>query len=450
MTSLRKIWQNWRQDRLLGRVIRNTGYLFSSNTISMGLSVVQSVFAARLLGVAGFGVLGSVTVYASTVNRLFSFRMGELVVKYFGGYLAEKRPDRAAAVVKVAALVEAGSSALAFLLLLALSPLAAIYFAKDPATTPFFWVYGVSMLGSMVLETSTGVLQVDNRFRGQAVVNLAQSMLTALIILAAYFTHSGMWMVLLGYLLGKLILGIGPLLLAWDSLRRLLGHGWWRVKLSLLPPWRELASFALSTNLSATINLLVRDSEVLWVAFFLSPLEAGYYKVALAIINLVLMPITPLISTTYPEINRSVAQRDWPQLRHLLRRITAISGGWTAAAALGLLFLGNFLILFYGAEYLPAYPAMLVLLVGFGMANVLFWNRPLLLSFGLPMEPFRVTLWVGIAKVLLSFLLVPRYGYVMEAALLSGYFVVSVGLIAWRGGVELRRSERMSTPEVAA
>jgi O-antigen/teichoic acid export membrane protein len=91
MKFLANLWQTWRQDILMGRVIRNTGYLFSSNTVAMALGIVQSIFAARLLGVAGFGVLGTVTVFASTVNRLFSFRMGELVVRYLSQYLVEER-----------------------------------------------------------------------------------------------------------------------------------------------------------------------------------------------------------------------------------------------------------------------------------------------------------------------------------------------------------------------
>jgi O-antigen/teichoic acid export membrane protein len=444
------LWQTWRQDALMGRIIRNTGYLFSSNTIAMGLGIVQSIFAARLLGVAGFGVLGTVTVFASTINRLFSFRMGELVVKYLGTSLVEERRDRAAAVVKVAALVEAGSSLLAFLLLLALAPLAAVILTKDPANTTLFWIYGITILGSSLSEVALGVLQVDNRFRSQALVNLAQSILTALIIVGAFFGNGGMMTVLLAYLLGKLILGIGPVVLAWGSLNRLLGPGWWRAPLSLLPPRRELAHFGLSTNLSATINLLVRDSELLWVAFFLSPTEVGYYKVALAIINFVLMPVTPLITTTFSEINQTVAARKWEQLRHLLRRVTILSGGWTLASAVVLVLFGNFLILLYGREFLPAYPALLVLLVGFGIANIFFWNRSLLLSFGLPVVPFRVMLWAGIAKMALAFVLVPRFGFVAEAALLSGYLLVSVCFILQRGVLELRRAERTVEVQGAA
>ena len=100
------------QDPLLQRVARNTGYLFGSNSITMVLSMVQSIFAARLLGIFDFGVLGTITVFATTVNRLFSFRMGEVVVKYLGDFLEENRLDRAATVMKTSFLVEATSSIL--------------------------------------------------------------------------------------------------------------------------------------------------------------------------------------------------------------------------------------------------------------------------------------------------------------------------------------------------
>ena len=65
-------------------MVKNTGYLLSSNVASMVLSMLQSILAGRLLGVVGFGVIGTITAFASTLNRLFSFRMNELVVKYFG------------------------------------------------------------------------------------------------------------------------------------------------------------------------------------------------------------------------------------------------------------------------------------------------------------------------------------------------------------------------------
>lgn len=441
MSWLRNHWHAWQQDPILGRLLRNTGYLFSGNTISLVLSMVQSILAARLLGVEGFGVVGTITVFASTINRLFSFRMGELVVKYMGQYQVEGRKDKSAAVVKAAALVEGATSTLAFLLLLLLSPWAAEVFAKDASTAPLFMLYGLIIPGNLVFESATGVLQVTRKFRSQALINVGQAVLTALLIAAAFFTNGGMLMVVIAYLLGKLILGTAPVLLALRALDDSLGSGWFRAPLSLLPPFKELAHFALTTNLSATLNLVVRDSELLWVAYFLAPEAAGYYKVALAIISLVMTPITPFISTTYPEINHAVAEKAWQPLKRLLKRVTLIAGAWTGAVGVGILLFGNWLILFYGAEYLPAYPALLVLLVGFGFANILFWNRSLNLAQGRPGYPFQVMLACGIAKVLLTIWLVPIFGVVMQAALLSGYFIVSVGLIAWKGLRGVKKAE---------
>jgi len=433
MSRLQKTFLAWRQDRLLGMVIRNSGHLFSGNTIGTALSLVQSIFAAKLLGVVNIGVLGVVTVFASTVNRLFSFRMGELVVKYMDQYRAEGRPDRAAAVVKAAALVESITSLLAFAVLVLLAPLAAQVIAHDPQTAPWFLLYGLIIPGNLATETSTGVLQVARRFRAQAVINIGQSILTAVIIVSAWLLHANMLVVVLAYTLGKLILGIGPMVLAWDSLGKIYGPGWWRASFKLLPPRKELVSFAVSTNLSATLNMIVRDSELLWVGFFLTTRDVGYYKIALAIINLVVAPINPLISATYPELSRSVAEKSWAQLRRLLRRVTLLAAGWSVGVSLALLVFGNWVILLYGPEYLPAYPALMVLLAGYGVANILFWNRSLLLVLQRPVFPFQVMLWTGLAKVLLAFVLVPRFGYIAEAALLSAYLAISVAIIVWQG-----------------
>jgi O-antigen/teichoic acid export membrane protein len=186
--------------------------------------------------------------------------------------------------------------------------------------------------------------------------------------------------------------------------------------------------------------MVTRDSESVWLSTLIGPLAAGYYKTAKAVINLVTLPITPFITAAYPAINSSVAEKAWARLQNLLKKLTLISAAWTGSVSLGLLLLGHWLIItFYGVEFSPAYPAMLILLIGFGIANIFYWNRNLLLSFGRPDYPLKVIAFAGAGKLLLTFLLVPRYGYLMEAALMSAFFVVSIGLIVLRGRQEIRR-----------
>jgi O-antigen/teichoic acid export membrane protein len=440
MTFLRRGIDAWRKDHLLGRVVRNSSYLFISNAISAVLSIVT----ANLLGVVDFGLLGIIIAFVSNANRLLSFRMSELVVKYVSEAVANGDKEKAASVVKTAGGVEALTSLFAYLIILALSPLAAKYIAHDSGFTPLFYLYGLSILTHFASETATGVLQVSNHYRSQALVNLIQSVVTALGIVYAYYTKAGLITVLIAYLLGKVILGLGPIFVALYWLPKYLYHGWQKSTYSLKPIRKDLFRFGISTNFSGTINMVARDSEVLWVGYFFSPMVAGLFKTALAIINLVVMPITPFISTTYPEITQSIATRQWVRLKNLLRRVTMLSGGWTVAVAMGLILFGRQLLFnpvtilgrtftVYSSEFLPAFPILLVLLVGFGFANTFFWNRPLLLAF----NKAEYALWTAflgmLGKISLALILLPGAGYLTEAWLLSGYFIITVGALVWRG-----------------
>jgi O-antigen/teichoic acid export membrane protein len=457
----------WFEDRILRRVLRNSSYLFASNVIN----ALMLVITTRLLGVSAYGALGTITSFGSGVNRLLSFRMSDVVVRYMGEYMARKEYDRAAALVKAAGLIEALTSIVAYGVLVLLAPLGARYIIKDETVTPLLILYGLSILGNITTETATGVLQVTNHYRSQALINLVQTVLVASIITGAYFTHAGLQGVVVAYLVGKMILGLGPIGMALYYMGKIFGAGWWRAPLTGLPPRRELVRFGLSTNFSGTVNLVVRDSETLWISYFLDTTYAGYYKAALALIQMVVMPIAPFVNTTYPELNKAIVLRKWDRLRKLLGRVSIIAGVWTGAVALGLGLFGQQVIFtpwsFFGhpllimgkafsplkATFLPAYPAMLVLLIGFGFANILFWNRSLCLALGLPDYPLKVYLWGMVVKVALAFLLIRQAGvagYIVEAWLLSGFFLVTVGLTVWRGLSEVRRAAQLTPAEEAA
>jgi O-antigen/teichoic acid export membrane protein len=427
------------QDELLGKVIRNSAHLFSSNSLSLILSFIQGILAARLLGAAGFGLIAIVMGYASTVNGLFSFRMSELVVRYGGEFLVKGEKEKAAALIKAAEIGEATVSGLAFIFVAITAGLATRFIAKTPGVEWMFIVYSLGLLANFNAETSTGILQVTDRVKLRGTINLIQSAVSACVIAAAFLLKGNLTVILIAYLLGKAILGLGLFIAAQIQLRRVLGKGWTKAPFSSLPSFGELAKFAISSNLSATAILVFRESEPLWVGFFLNPEAVGLFKIAYTIISFLSVPADPLILTVYPELNRLIVQKAWPRLQDFLRKVTTVAFAYNFALALGLIFLGRWLLWIYGEQYVAAYPALIALLVGLVFNYTLFWNRPLLLSFGMPTFPLWATVIAGLIKVGLSFLLVPRYGYVMEAVLLSLYYILSVGVIVWRGGRELNK-----------
>jgi O-antigen/teichoic acid export membrane protein len=439
----RSLIRRFLNNPLLQRVVRNAGYLFSAQTFSAAMSFGQGVLAARLLGVAGAGYVGLSTQFSSNINRLTSFRMAELVVNFVGDFNAKQQERHAAALFKAAALIEITSSIIAYIMILALSPLGARIFAHNPELSGLFALYGFSVLANLMSESSTGLLQYFDRFRSLAFIMGGQALLTLLLILGAFIANAGLQSVVLAYLFGKVLWAVSVSMAGIWQARRAWGPGWWRTPLSLLQPRRrELVRFAVSRNINGTLKLVTRDSEALWLGAFSSPLQVGYYKIAKAIMNVVIMPVDPLISTTYREVAVEVANRRWKNVRYLLRSGSLISAAWTLPASLGLLLFGRYVVSIYGPEFLPtSFDSLLILLIGVLAVNIFYWNQSVLLPLGMPEYPTKVQSVGAVLKIAGTILLVPMMGAVGMAALLSGYFIFISGTLVWKTCTKLNSME---------
>jgi O-antigen/teichoic acid export membrane protein len=371
--------------------------------------------------------------------------MGELVVTYVGQYLEQGYRQKAAAVLRSAAVIEALTSVLKFIVVLIFAPIIAKYLVRQPQLTPLFIFYGYSIFANLTSQSSTAALQVFNRFDLLAILNLSQNILSLLVVVYAFLTGGTIIDVVTAYLVAKMFNGVALLVFSLIYTRRELSPGWWRAprdaSISTVSFWK----FAFSSNLSATVKLVAQDSEELWITYFLSPIAAGYYTTAMRVIAMILLPINPFIQPTFLEITSQAAKRQWKKLKDLLRKTSLIAGSWTLGVALILVTIGWWLIpFFYGEEFAPSTAAALILLVGFGLANTLYWNRPLLLALEKPVFPLAVSSAAMIVKIGLAIWLVPQFGYLMQAGLLSAYLAVTVGLNTWQGIRTVRQQSTLA------
>jgi O-antigen/teichoic acid export membrane protein len=318
------------------------------------------------------------------------------------------------------------------------------------STVFLFQAYGIYLLGNLVFETSTGVLQTFKRFDRISKAQSSGTIFTAVAIGAVFFLRGNFFLILTAYLAGKLLAGFLAGLFAAYELNHNLGTGWlWTRAVHgdrspfHIGDWRGLLTFAFNTNLNGTVNLIMRDSAPLFLSLFATQAEVGYFKLAHSlVVTLIMVPIEPFIWPTYSEINETILHAQWQSTKRLLRRVSIIAAVWTVGAGAVLTAFGWWLIPFiYGADTAPAYPASVILLLGFGFANILHWNRPLLLAFGNPSSPLIVSALVGAVQIALIFILVPYFGYIGMSWLMTGYFIVSIGIIVWMGLREIRKRE---------
>jgi O-antigen/teichoic acid export membrane protein len=340
-------------------------------------------------------------------------------------------------------LTETITSVFAFGLIWLLAPLGARYFAKDINTTGWFILYGLIVLANFMAESSTGLMQIFDKYRLMAGITVGQSLLVLSLIGLVYSNKGGLFEVILAYMTGKIVGALTLSLAAIIEATRRWGWGWWRSPFGLLSgKIREVARFAVSTNISATINLVNKDAELLWVSALSSPTDAGY-QIGIKSCRHSQLPVSPLPQATYPELSREVARQNWDNVRYVLRQGSRMAFAYTAAAGLGLLLFGRLIIQYiYTPEFLPAYPALLILMAGLLVANTFYWNRVALLALGLPDYPAKVNLIAAGFKITGILLLVPIYGYLASAALLSGFYFISITLDIAENGVSV--TERLA------
>ncbi len=137
-------------------------------------------------------------------------------------------------------------------------------------------------------------------------------------------------------------------------------------------------------------------------------------------------------------------------MRQVLRQGTLIAGGFTLAAGIFLAIFGRqiILLLYKDPGFLPAYPALLILLGGFLVANSFYWNRIALLALGLPSFPTKVNLIIAAVKLVGILILVPRFGYLASAALFAGYYIFSTSIGAIKTYRTLAKYEAAPAPSI--
>jgi O-antigen/teichoic acid export membrane protein len=427
---------------LIRRIVQNSGYLVSATGFTAALGMVQGVFVFRMLEVPGSGVFAAIRAFTNVANRFASFRINELVVRYIRLYEEKGEREKAASVFKLAALFELAGGIAAFLLIWQLAPLGATIFGKDPETAPLFVLYGTIVLVNLIYDTCSGVLQVFDHFRAIAAITALQGVATLGLVVIAFINNGGIFEVLIAYVLGKLVGALGITAFAFYIAAKEWTGRWWQTPIKILgTERRSLFTFAFSTNLSGTISLIAKDSEALWIAGFLGTTQAGFYELAQKLVGILQLPISPLPNTTYPELSREIARGDWANARYILRRGSTLAAYYSLPITLGLIIFGQWFIpLYAGPEFLPAYPLLVILLIGYSFVNVFYWNRVALLALNRPVFPTIVNFVGMLLKVGGIFLLAAPYGALAFAGLLAGYYIFTVGIAAARVLLDLRQN----------
>lgn len=428
--------RHWFRDQHFRSLLKNSSYLAVSKAIAAVAGLATLAFAGRGLGLVLFGILILIHSYAQAAAGLTKFQSWQLIVRYGGNALGPGDHQDFKEATGFAFALDLVSGFVGMALAIALVPLIGHWFGIPAEYVGLTMLYCL-MLPTMAAATPVGVLRSLDRFdliswQGTA-DPIARAVLAGIAFAygAPFVAYLAIWFAT--KLAGDLFLWF----LGWRELRRrkLLSG----IRPTLRPPtlpgaWR----FAIHVNLTGSLMVAWGPIARLIVGGLLGPVAAGLYRVAASLADSAQKPADLLAKAYYPEVVRMdlASKKPWK----LMLRGTVLATAIALLAALILLLAGRQLLdLMFGAEFVAAYPALLVLILVPLLGMISFPLSPMLYALDRPAAPLTARLFGTLAYFASVAPLAWRFGVTGAAAAFVIGNAVMVGVLLFQVRREYRR-----------
>lgn len=396
-------------------VTKNTFWLSFGEIAGRILRLFIVVYAARVLGAAGWGAFSYLTSLAAILTVFSDVGLSSVVIRE-----ATKQPERKDYYFSTAFSLKFILTVLGFLIIIFVAP----HITKIEISQTLIYLVGLLFIFDSLRRFGSSLFRAIERMELEAFVNIiTQAVIviagfTALIIIASPESLAA------AYAIGG---GVG-LLVAVYILRRDVKNIFSSFDKSLLRP---IIDAAWPLSLAAIFGVLIVNIDTVIIGWFRDATDVGYYAAAQKpIAFLYLLPA--LITGAFFPVLARLANRDNERFRHILEKGLGLILLFAIPITIGIILTAPDIInLFYGDEYAPSADPLRILAltllavfpVGMIINAIFAYNR----------QGELVPLWTAglLIDIGLSLLLIPRFGITGAAwAVFITQFIINT--LIWR------------------
>lgn len=418
-------------DKDFNRLLRNGSKLFTGSSVVTIIQFLQVVLLTRFLKTDGYGSYVSLVALVMLVNQFFDVRVSEMAVKFGAEFLVKKDLQRLAAVIKLSYLIDLTTGALAFFVMTVGAGWASNNILHDPGLKSLVQLYTLTLFISTVDNTSSAVLRITDHFGWSSIYAISMAGLEFGLMSLFLVKGLGLPGVIIAHVAKDSVSAIINLGLAWKAISPAVDlEGFKKSSIRLLRNYYPaITKQIFSTNFIAYARMMAAKADVLILAYFRSPMEVGFYKIAMQLSGMVLRVTDPLFVAVLPDLTRLWTQGAVVRFRGLLKKATIIAASILVPAgiAISLLRLPIISILF-GTEFAPAGDIVLIAVWGFVIAGVFFWLWPAFLSIGRSEQGVLMSAIIIPVQVAGMYLVAPFAGAIGIAWVYLGIQVLSHSL----------------------
>lgn len=312
------------------------------------MQLVTMIVLARLLSPGDFGLLGMALIVAGFLAIFKDMGTSSALIRD-----RDNEPELLATIFWT----NTGLGVLAFLLLVAISPLLAIFF-HESRLSPVLCVMAAGFFLSGLSNVHKALLERHLAFRALAAAELSGVLAGAVVGIGLARAGAGVW-ALVAQALANITVNT---LLLWvlSSYRPQFRFSWERL--------RQVAGFSLNLTGYNVFNYAVRNTDNLLIGRFLGAAPLGIYALAYRIMVYPLQSVTTVISRVMYPVYAQI-QDDDPRMRSAFARTTGMIALVTFPMMMGVCALARpFMLTVFGPQWAEAIP-LVRLLAPIGMAQ---------------------------------------------------------------------------------
>ena len=428
--------KRWFKDQHFKSLLKNSGYLAASKGIAAVAGLATLAFAGRSLGLLLFGTLVLITSYVKAASGLSKFQSWQLIVRYGGQALTTGEAEEFKTSTGFAFALDVVSGFGGMVIAILLLPLIGQWVGITNEYLLAAMLY-CTLLPTMGAATPIGVLRSLDRFDLISWQGTSYPIARAIMAGIAWGMNAPFEAFLAIWFVTDLGGDIFLWFLAWRELkrRRLLSGIRPTLRPTTLPgAWR----FAIHVNLTASLITAWGPIARLVIGGLVGPAGAAIYRVAASLADSAQKPADLLARAYYPEVVRMdiATKKPWK----LMIRGMALATSMGVLSVLILVVGGRALVdVIFGAEFLPAYPILLVLMIAPLLGMVSFPLPSMLYTLDRPDAPLTARL---IGTILYFAIVAPlawRFGVIGAAVAFVLGYAVMVAVMAIQLTGEYRR-----------
>lgn len=191
---------------------------------------------------------------------------------------------------------------------------------------------------------------------------------------------------------------------------------------------REWLSMAFPMLFSTAVLIILNRSDVLMLGMLTDTSQVGFYHVGIRIAGFVSIGLTSVNAIAGPLFAGSYAGEN----QHDLQKIARLSA-WgifsvCAPVSLVILLFGKSILSIFGAEFVAAYAALCIMVVG-QLVNAMTGSVGLMMTMtGYHKESLYVNVFAALCNITLNWVLIPRFG-IEGAATATAATIITANLI---------------------